>query len=86
MSDLAPDQRVAERLGMHIEHVGRARNQFNESADGAIVRAIIADRLAQFSSEATNKLRKTDVAGLSRLQGALDAYDLCIATVLHPIQ
>lgn len=86
MSDLTPDQRVAAKLGTHPEQVGAARNNFNESAEGAIVRAALADRLDQLFIERIRKLRKCKAEELTRIQGEADALELAIATVSKKLE
>lgn len=86
MTETTSDERVAAKLAMHTEAVAQAREEWNESAKGIIIRAILEDRLQQQFDEQQRKLRKIKPEELKAIQGQLDGIEQSMRIASQPLR
>lgn len=72
------DQRVAQSVGTTPDQVRFAREEWNASPNGAIIRGIFKDRLTRQVNDRFNKLKSVKAEDLTKLQGEIAAIELSL--------
>lgn len=79
MSEETQDQRVAKAVGTTPDQVRYAREEWNASPNGAIIRAVQQDRLNRQIHDRFNKLKTVKAEDLTKLQGEIFGIELSLS-------
>jgi len=78
---LSAEERIAERMGIHPQEVDKAKELFYDSPHGAIMRALLIERINANIAEGDTKLRSVGVDELKHTQGKIAGLDLAIIAI-----
>lgn len=79
-----PDQRVAQKMGIGVNHVIDAREDWNRSPNATIVRIILEDRLMQHHAELMQQFKKCKPEDLGSLQGRIHTLEFVTELITKP--
>lgn len=85
MTDSTPDQRAAARLNVGVDHIRFAREDWNQSQNGALVRETLKERLERLLSERITTLKSIIPEDLKKKQGEIAGLELALSLITNPL-